>query len=57
MYTLGLAVTVGEYLSPTAQLLLMALLIASRRRSVHAVVVPVIFLMFCYDHLTEPMFS
>ena len=57
MYTLGLAVTVGEYLSPTAQLLMMALLIASRRRSVHAVVVPLIFLLFCYDHLAEPMFS
>lgn len=39
MYTLGLAATLGQYFSPAAQLLMMIVLIAFPRRSIHAVLV------------------
>jgi hypothetical protein len=58
MYTLGLGVTLGDYLSPSLQLMMMVVLIAvPGRRSLHAALVPIIFALFCYDHLTGPMFG
>lgn len=57
MYALGLAVAIGQYFSPSIQLVMMIVLIVVRRRWVHAALVPLIFLLFCYDHLLEPMFK
>ena len=45
------------YWSPLAQLLLMLVLISFCRRRVHALLVPLIFLLFCYDHVDRPMFG
>jgi len=49
--------TLGPYLSPSAQLLMMFVLIAVPNRRVHVMLVPVIFVLFCYDHLLAPMFA
>jgi hypothetical protein len=57
VYILGPGVLSGSYLSPAAQLLMMVVLILVPDRRVHAVLVPIVFLLFCYDHLTGPMFS
>ena len=54
---LGPRVLLGHYLSPLLQLVTMAVLIAVADRRVHAVLVPVVFLRFCYNHLFHPMFS
>ena len=43
---------VWERLNGTAQLVLMLVLIAFPQRRVHALVVPVILLLFVFDHLT-----
>ena len=40
-----------------AQLLLMVPLIAVQSRRVHAIVVPLIVAIFCFDHLTVPLFG
>jgi hypothetical protein len=47
----------GPYLSPVAQLVMMLVLTAIPSRRVHALLVPLIFLLFCYDHLMSPMFA
>lgn len=57
VYTFGPGELLRSYLSPFAQLLMMAVLITVPSRRVHAVLVPLIFLGFCYDHLTGPMFA
>jgi hypothetical protein len=57
VYVLGPAVLLGSYFSPFAQLLLMAVLIALANRRVHALLVPAIFVLFCYDHMFHAMFS
>jgi len=57
IFILGPATLLGSYLSPFAQLLMMAALVVVADRRVHAVIVPIIFLLFCYDHLFSPMFS
>ena len=54
---LGPGVLLGAYLSPTAQLAMMVVLVAVPDRRVHALLVPVIVALFCYDHLLGPMFS
>ncbi|HXG80815.1 MAG TPA: hypothetical protein VNJ05_03355 [Sphingomicrobium sp.] len=54
---LGPAVLIGSYLSPFAQLLMMVALMVTTNRRVHVVLVPIIVLLFCYDHLLSPMFS
>ena len=41
-----------ERLNGTVQLILMLLLIAVPQRRVHAVVVPIIMILFVFDHLT-----
>jgi hypothetical protein len=40
-----------------AQLLLILPLIVFKSRRVHAIVVPAIFAIFCFDHLTVPLFG
>jgi hypothetical protein len=55
--TLGPAVLVGTYWSPFAQLLMMTVLVIIADRRVQVLLVPIIILLFCYDHLTGPMFS
>jgi hypothetical protein len=57
VYVLGPGVLSPTYLSPAAQLVMMAALILTPNRRVHAVLVPVIFLLFSYNHLLTPMFS
>jgi hypothetical protein len=54
---LGPGVLLGSYLSPAVQLVMMVVLIAVSDRRVHATLVPIIALLFCYDHLLSPMFS
>ena len=56
-YANGAATLFGTFLSPAAQLLLMASLVVVPRRPVHAILVPAIFVLFCYDHLLNPMFA
>ncbi len=56
-YSMGLGALAGPLLSPAAQLLMMSVLILAPSRRVHAVFVPIIFLLFCYDHLLHPMFA
>jgi hypothetical protein len=56
-YVLGPGVLSVTYLSPAAQLVMMAVLIAVPNRRVHALLVPIIFALFCYNHLMTPMFS
>lgn len=53
----GAAVLLGYYISPLVQFVLMLMLIWFRGRRVHALLVPAIFLSFCYDHLERPMFG
>ena len=53
----GAATLLGYYLLPAAQVAMMAVLIADSRRGVHALLVPIIFAWFCYDHLAKPMFG
>jgi hypothetical protein len=55
--TLGPRVLLGSYLSPAIQLVMMVVLIVVSDRRVHAALVPIIALLFCYDHLLSPMFS
>lgn len=55
--TMGPGALLGPLLSPAAQLLMMATLFIVPSRRVHALLVPVIFLLFCYDHLLSPMFA
>ena len=43
--------------SPAAQLVMMVVLIIVPDRRVHAVLVPIVFALFCYNHLVSPMFS
>jgi hypothetical protein len=54
---LGPGVLLGSYLSPFVQLLMMIVLIVAPDRRIHALLTPIIFLLFCYDHFTSPMFS
>ncbi len=56
-YILGPDVLSITYLSPAAQLAMMAVLIAVPNRRVHTVLVPNIFALFCFNHLLHPMFS
>ena len=56
-YILGPDVLSITYLSPAAQLAMMAVLIAVPNRRVHTVLVPIIFALFCFNHLLHPMFS
>lgn len=53
----GPGALLGSQASPAAQLLMMSLLIVVPDRRLHVVLVPVIFLLFCYDHLLSPMFA
>ena len=57
VYVLGVQSLSMTYLSPAVQLVLMTILIVTGNRRVHAVLVPVIFLLFCYNHLFHAMFS
>ena len=57
VFILGPGILLGSYLSPTLQLLMMVVLIAVADRRVHAVLVPAIILLFCYNHLFHAMFS
>lgn len=57
LYAFGPAVLLGDYFSPSAQLVMMAVLIAVPNRRVHAILVPLIVLGFSYNHLLTPMFS
>ena len=43
--------------SAIAQLAFMAVLIVSRRRAVHAILVPIGFALLCYNQLNRPMFG
>jgi hypothetical protein len=54
---LGPGVLLSSYLSPSAQLVMMVVLIAVANRRIHVLLVPIIVLLFCYDHLLGPMFS
>ena len=56
-YMDGPASLIGAHFSPAAQLLMMLVLIIVPGRRVHAMLVPVIFLLFCYSHLLNPMFA
>ena len=54
----GLSVTyLSPALSPAAQLVMMAALILRPNPRLHTILLPVIFLLFCYNHLINPMFS
>jgi hypothetical protein len=53
----GPRLMLGPYLPPSAQLLMMLVLVAVPNRRIHAILVPVIFALFCYDHLFKPMFA
>lgn len=53
----GPSILLGVDASPALQLLLMLVLIIFCRRSVHAVIVPIIVAMLCFDHLLRPMFG
>jgi uncharacterized membrane protein len=55
--TTGAYELLATYFSPTIQLAMMAVLVATPRRAVHALLVPAIVAMFCYDHLLLPMFG
>ena len=57
VFLLGPAILLRSYLSPFAQLLMMIVLVVVANRRVHALLVPIIALLFCYDHLLSPMFS
>jgi hypothetical protein len=57
VFILGPSVLAGSYLSPAAQLVIMVVLIAVPNRRLHALLVPAIVILFCYNHLTHPMFS
>ncbi len=57
VFILGPAVLLGSHLSPFAQLLMMIVLVAALDRRLHAIIVPIIVLLFCYDHFTSSMFS
>ena len=57
MYVLGPRGLSLTYLSPAAQLVMIVLLIALPSRRLHALLVPVILALFCYNHLLSPMFS
>jgi hypothetical protein len=57
VYTARLSDFTHGYWSPSVQLLLMLVLIAVCRRRVHALLVPLVFLLFCYDHVDRPMFG
>jgi hypothetical protein len=46
----------NRYVSPAAQLVMMLVLITVPNRRVHALLVPAIVVLFCYDHLLSPMF-
>lgn len=56
-YVLGPRVLSITYLSPAAQLVMMAALTAVPNRRLHAVLVPVVVALFCYNHLFSLMFS
>jgi hypothetical protein len=57
LYVLGIRGLSATYISPAAQLIMMAVLMLTPNRRIHAAVVPVIFALFCYNHLLSPMFS
>lgn len=57
VYVLGLGALSITYVSPAAQLVMMVVLIIVPDRRVHAVLVPIVFALFCYNHLVSPMFS
>ena len=57
VYIVGPAILVASYLSPFAQLVMMVVLVAVPNRRVHALLVPIIFFLFCYNHLLSSMFS
>lgn len=48
---------IRDRIGATLQLVLMLPLIASQRRSLHALLVPVIVAIFCFDHVAQPMFG
>ncbi|HKY82072.1 MAG TPA: hypothetical protein VJM09_11450 [Sphingobium sp.] len=57
VYVLGPGVLSATYISPAAQLAMMAVLIVVPDRRVHVLLVPIVFALFCYNHLLGPMFS
>jgi hypothetical protein len=58
MFNYGTVIPViADRLGATAQLLLMVPLIAFRSRRLHAIIVPLIFAVFCFDHLTGRLFG
>ena len=57
IYYEGPGAIAGAYFVALVQLLLMLVLVAIRARGVHALLVPAIFVLFCYDHLNVPMFG
>lgn len=56
-YANGAPALLGTFLSPSIQLLMMAVLTVVPVRRVHTLLVPAIFMLFCYDHLLNPMFA
>ena len=56
-YRMAPQAILGRYLSPSIQLLMMLVLIAVPNRRVHTILVPIIVLLFSYDHVTRPMFA
>ena len=56
-YANGAAAFIGAFLSPSAQFVMMLVLGVVPARRVHALLVPVIVALFCYDHLMSPMFA
>jgi len=53
----GVVAIIGPYVPVVAQLLMMLVLVTIRNRRVHALLVPVVFALFCYDHVNVPMFA
>lgn len=54
---LGPRALLTSYLSPAAQLVMMVILVVVPNRRIHALLVPLVVALFCYDHLISPMFS
>jgi hypothetical protein len=54
---LGWSAIVDPYFPATLQLLFMVVLVFVRQRRIHVLLAPVVVALFCFDHLTEPMFG
>lgn len=57
VHVLGRGVLSATYISPAAQLVMMVVLILVPDRRIHVLLVPIVFALFCYNHLLGPMFS